>query len=76
MIDYGDRGDFNDGDIFIDAGLPERFASRTRYLILAITGSVTILFSILLCAFGTLNQLPYLHKVKSMEKFTFSNFGN
>ena len=50
------------------------FLREPRYLILAITGSVTILFSILLCAFGTLNQLPYLHKVKSMEKFTFSNF--
>ena len=45
-----------------------------RYLILAITGSVTILFSVLLCAFGTLNQLPYLHKVDRPKKFTLFNY--
>ena len=48
--------------------------SEAGYVILATTGSMTIVLSVLLCAFGTLNQLPYLHKVDSPKKFTLFNY--
>lgn len=45
-----------------------------RYIVLASVGAVTILFSVLLCAFGTMDQIPYLHKINVSDKFQFKNY--
>lgn len=45
-----------------------------RYIVLALVGAVTIVFSILLCTFGTLDQIPYLHKVEVSEKFQIKGY--
>ena len=48
--------------------------NEAGYYILAAVGSVTIVFSVLVCSFGTLDQLPYLHDFDTSKKFTFSNY--
>lgn len=48
--------------------------NEARYIILATAGSVTILFSVLLCSFGTLDQLPYLKKVEISKKFELRGY--
>ena len=50
-------------------GTENGLLNEARYIILATAGSVTILFSVLLCSFGTLDQLPYLQKVEIGKKF-------
>ena len=44
------------------------------YIVLAAVGSVTIVFSVLTCAFGTLKQIPYLHDFEVSKKFSFANY--
>ena len=48
--------------------------NEARYWVLAVTGSVTIIFSVLLCSYGTLKQLPHLHDFEISKKFTFPNY--
>ncbi|MGI9234593.1 MAG: MFS transporter, partial [Woeseiaceae bacterium] len=48
--------------------------NEARYIILASTGAVTILFSVLLCTFGTLDQLPYMQKVEVAKKFVIRGY--
>lgn|GEM_PF-98803 len=50
--------------------------NEPQYFILAAVGSVTIVFSVLICAWGTLDQLPYLHGVDISKKFNFRNYIN
>ncbi|MEL7185779.1 MAG: MFS transporter [Pseudomonadota bacterium] len=45
-----------------------------RYIVLASVGAVTILFSVLLCTFGTMDQIPYLHKINVSDKFQFKKY--
>ena len=46
----------------------------TRYIILASVGFVTILFSVLVCTFGTMDQIPFLHKVEVNKKFVIKGY--
>lgn len=48
--------------------------NEARYSVLALVGSVTIVFSVLLCSFGTLNQLPYMQKVEVAKKFVIHGY--
>lgn len=48
--------------------------NEAGYFILSAVGSVTIVFSVLVCSFGTLNQLPYLHDFEISKKFSFPNY--
>ena len=48
--------------------------NQAGYFVLAAVGSVTIVFSVLVCAFGTLEQIPYLHDFEISKKFTFPNY--
>ena len=48
--------------------------NESGYFILAAVGSVTIVFSVLVCAFGTLDQLPRLHDFEISKKFSFPNY--
>ncbi|XOV85466.1 MAG: MFS transporter [bacterium] len=48
--------------------------NEAGYVILASVGSITIVFSVLLCSFGTLDQLPFLHDFEISKKFTFPNY--
>ncbi|MEM7362780.1 MAG: MFS transporter [Pseudomonadota bacterium] len=50
------------------------FLDEGRYIILAAVGSVTIVLSVLVCAFGTLDQLPYMHDVDISKKFNVRNY--
>jgi len=55
-------------------GGPNGLLNEAGYIILASTGAVTILFSVLVCSFGTLDQLPYLQKVEISQKFVISGY--
>lgn len=44
------------------------------YFVLAAVGSVTIVFSVLTCTLGTVEQIPYLHNVELGKKFSFANY--
>ncbi|MGI9272767.1 MAG: MFS transporter [Woeseiaceae bacterium] len=55
-------------------GAENGLLNEARYIILATAGSITILFSVLLCSFGTLDQLPYLKKVEISKKFVLSGY--
>lgn len=48
--------------------------NEAGYFVLASTGAVTIVFSVIVCSFGTLDQLPYLHDFEISKKFTFPNY--
>ena len=48
--------------------------NEARYLMLALMGAPTIAFSVLLCAFGTLDQLPYLHNVDVSKKIRLKEY--
>lgn len=48
--------------------------NEARYIVLATAGSITILFSVLLCSFGTLDQLPYLKKVEISNRFDLNGY--
>jgi len=48
--------------------------NEARYVIMASAGAVTILFSVLLCTLGTMDQIPYLHKVEISKKFVFKGY--
>tara|TARA_A100001035_G_scaffold6870_2_gene4863 strand:- start:1470 stop:2957 length:1488 start_codon:yes stop_codon:yes gene_type:complete len=48
--------------------------NESGYFVLSAVGSVTIVFSVLVCSFGTLNQLPYLHDFEISKKFSFPNY--
>ena len=48
--------------------------NEAGYFVLSAFGSVTIVFSVLVCSFGTLNQLPYLHDFEISKKFSFPNY--
>jgi len=50
-------------------GGPNGLLNEGRYWILASVGCVTILVSVLVCTFGTLDQLKFLKDVKVSEKF-------
>lgn len=55
-------------------GASNGLLNEARYVILASAGAVTILFSVLLCSFGTLDQLPYLQKVDVSKKFVIRGY--
>ena len=38
-------------------------------MVMAWTGSITIMFSVLLCTLSTLDQLPYMQKTEVSQKF-------
>jgi len=42
--------------------------NESRYFLLASLGAVTIFVSVLVCAFGTIDQIPYIHHVEIREK--------
>ncbi len=48
--------------------------NQPQYVIMASVGFVTIIFSILLCTLGTLDQIPYLHKVDLSKKFVIKDY--
>ena len=48
--------------------------NEAGYFVLASVGAVIIVFSVLVCSFGTLDQLPYLHDFEIGKKFTFANY--
>ncbi|MAI41069.1 MAG: MFS transporter [Candidatus Azotimanducaceae bacterium] len=48
--------------------------NESRYFLLASLGAVTIFVSILVCALGTMDQIPYLHKVEIREKVDYRQF--
>jgi Na+/melibiose symporter-like transporter len=50
------------------------FMNEPRYIILAVTGAVTIVFSVLVCTLGTLDQLKYMQKVDISEKFAIRGY--
>ena len=57
-----------------EEGGPNGLLNETRYIILAVAGAPTILFSVLLCTFGTMDQLPYMQKVNISEKFVIRGY--
>lgn len=50
------------------------FLNEPQYFILASVGAITITFSVLLCAFGTIDQIPHLHPVDVTKKFLMSGY--
>jgi Na+/melibiose symporter-like transporter len=48
--------------------------NEARYIILASTGAVTIIFSVLVCTLGTLDQLKFMQKVEISEKFVIRGY--
>ena len=48
--------------------------NEARYVILASIGSVTILFSIIVCALGTLDQIPFLHDMDERKRFPLRQY--
>ena len=48
--------------------------NQARYIILAVTMSLVAASSALICTLGTLDQIPYLHKVDVSKKFHFADF--
>lgn len=48
--------------------------NEAGYFVLSAVGSVTIVFSVLVCSFGTLDQVPHLHDFEISKKFTFPNY--
>ncbi len=57
-----------------EEGGPNGLLNEARYIILALAGAPTIVFSILLCTFGTLDQLQYMQKVQISEKFVVRGY--
>ena len=45
--------------------------NEARYFLLAAIGSVTILFSIIVCTLGTIDQIPFLHDISDRDELTF-----
>ena len=43
--------------------------NEAGYVVMAWTGSITIMFSVLLCTLSTLDQLPYMQKLEVSQKF-------
>ena len=43
--------------------------NEAGYVVMAWTGSITIMFSVLLCTLSTLDQLPYIRKLEKSQKF-------
>lgn len=48
--------------------------NEAGYIVLATTGLFTIVFSVIVCTLGTLDQLPYLHKVEVSKKFIIRGY--
>jgi Na+/melibiose symporter-like transporter len=48
--------------------------NEARYIILASTGAVTIIFSVLVCTLGTLDQLKFMQKVEISDKFVIRGY--
>jgi len=48
--------------------------NEARYLMLSLVGAPTIAFSVLLCAFGTMDQIPYLHNVDISKKINVREY--
>ena len=48
--------------------------NEARYSVLAIVGSVTIVFSVLMCTFGTMDQIPFLHDLEASKKFSLGEY--
>ena len=48
--------------------------NESRYFIMAFAGSVSIVFSIVTCTLGTVDQIPYLHKVDVATKFVVKGY--
>jgi len=55
-------------------GYDNGLLNEPRYFILAGAGAITIAFSVLLCTLGTLDQIPYLHKIDVSKKFLISGY--
>ncbi len=55
-------------------GYENGLLNEPRYIILASAGSITIFFSVMICAVGTMNQIPHLHDTKIREKITFKKY--
>lgn len=43
--------------------------NEAAYFILAVAGCATIIFSVLLCTLGTLDQIPHLHQISNKKSF-------
>jgi GPH family glycoside/pentoside/hexuronide:cation symporter len=50
------------------------FLNESRYVALASLGAVTIVISILVCALGTMDQIPYVHNVDVSAKVDYPKF--
>ena len=48
--------------------------NEAGYVVMAWTGSITIMFSVLLCTLGTLDQLPYMRKSEKSQKFFIRDY--
>ena len=48
--------------------------NEPRYLLLSVVGAVTIIFSILVCSLGTMDQIPFLHDVEFSSKFIIKGY--
>ena len=47
--------------------------NESRYFVLASLGAITIFVSVLVCALGTINQVPYIHNVE-IKKIDYREF--
>ena len=50
------------------------FLNESRYVVMASLGAVTIVISILVCALGTMDQIPYVHNVDVSAKVDYPKF--
>ena len=55
-------------------GYDNGLLNKSRYIILASAGSITIFFSVIVCALGTMDQIPYLHNTKIRQKISFKKY--
>jgi Na+/melibiose symporter-like transporter len=55
-------------------GYENGLLNEAGYVILASMGAVTITFSVLLCTLGTMDQIPYLHKIDVSKKFLIKGY--
>ncbi len=55
-------------------GYDNGLLNKSRYIILASAGSITIFFSVIICSLGTMDQIPYLHDTKIRQKISFKKY--
>ncbi len=59
-----------------EEGGPNGLLNQSGYFVVALVGAPTIIFSVLLCCFGTLDQLPFMRQVDVDKKFFLKDYLN